>query len=106
TIRELPWLHAATQSFQAVGPDRQPALETFQMMAHYFMARGRYEQAAEVLSAALDLSDRGDEALVDVLYYLGVARRRLGEDAAADELFERVARVDADFRESLEVLGD
>ncbi len=106
TIRELPWLHAATQSFQAVGPDRQPALETFQMMAHYFMARGRYDQAAEVLSAALDLSDRRDEELVDVLYYLGVARRRLGEDAAADELFERVARVDADFRESLEVLGD
>jgi tetratricopeptide (TPR) repeat protein len=106
TIRELPWLHAATQSFQAVGPDRQPALETFQMMAHYFMARGRYDEAAEILSAALDLSDRGDEELVDVLYYLGVARRRLGEDAAADELFDRVARVDADFRESLQVLGD
>lgn len=106
TIRELPWLHAATQSFQAVGPDRQPALETFQMMAHYFMARGRYDQAAEVLSAALHLSDRSDEELVDVLYYLGVARRRQGEDAAADELFERVARVDEDFRESMEALGE
>jgi tetratricopeptide (TPR) repeat protein len=70
------------------------------------MARGRYDEAAEILSAALDLSDRGDEELVDVLYYLGVARRRLGEDAAADELFDRVARVDADFRESLQVLGD
>jgi len=104
TIRELPWLHAATQSFQAAGPDRQPALETFLMMAHYFMARDQYEKAAAILSSALDLSERGDEELVDILYYLGVARRRLGDPAAARELFERVARVDEDFREALEIV--
>jgi len=104
TIRELPWLHAATQSFQAAGPDRQPALQTFLMMAHYFMAREQYEEAATVLSSALDLSERGDEELVDILYYLGVARRRLGDQAAARELFDRVARVDEDFREALEIV--
>ncbi len=106
TIRELPWLHAATQSFQAVEADRQPAPETFLMMAHYFMARDRYDQAAEVLAAALELSERDDAELVDILYYLGVARQRQGDQSAADQLFARVAAVDADFRESLEILGD
>jgi tetratricopeptide (TPR) repeat protein len=106
TIRELPWLHAATQSFQAAGPDRQPAPESFLMMAHYFMARGGYDQAAEVLSAALELTDRSDQEMVDILYYLGVTRQRLGDRVAADELFERVARVDEDFRDALDVLSE
>lgn len=105
SIREMPWLHAATQAYQATGPDARPPLETFEMLAHYLVARGRYHDAAEILERALDLVDEGDEEVADVLYYLGRAHEKLGEDERAAGYYERLERVDADFARVRATLG-
>jgi tetratricopeptide (TPR) repeat protein len=97
SIREMPWLHAATQAYQSAGPDALPPLEAFEMLAHYLMARDRHRDAADVLVRALELSDAGDEEMQDILYYLGVAHRKMGDRERAEEYFERLAGVDPEF---------
>lgn len=106
SIREMPWLHAATQAYQATGPDALPPLETFEMLAHYLVARGRYRDAAEILERALELSGESDEDVADVLYYLGRAHEKLGQDDRAAEYYERLERVDPDFARVRSSLGD
>jgi tetratricopeptide (TPR) repeat protein len=106
SIREMPWLHAATQAYQSTGPDALPPLETFEMLAHYLVARGRYRDAAEILERALGLSGEGDEEAADILYYLGRAHEMLGEDDRAGEYYERLERVDPDFARVSATLGD
>lgn len=106
SIREMPWLHAATQAYQATGPDALPPMETFEMLAHYLVARGRYRDAAEILERALELSGESDEEVADILYYLGRAHEKLGEDDRAAEYYERLESVDPDFARVRSTLGD
>lgn len=106
SIREMPWLHAATQAYQSAGPDALPPLEAFEMLAHYLMARDRHGDAADVLVRALDLSDARDEEMADILYYLGVAHREMGDRGRAEEYFERLAEVDPEFERVRSELPD
>lgn len=105
-IREMPWLQAATQAYQATGPDAPPPLEAFELLGRYLLFRGRHRDAASVLSRALDLADRRDEELTDLLFHLGTAHRRLGEEEEAEACFRRLARVDPDFARVREELAE
>lgn len=96
-IRELPWLHAATQVYQATGPEVAPPLEAFEMLGHYLLSRGHDAQAVEVLSWAEDLAEDEDERLADIFYHLGMAHRRLGDEEEAGRYFDRLARRDPEF---------
>ena len=109
SIREMPWLHAATQAYQATGPESLPPLEAFEMLAHYLMARGRDRDAAQILSRSLELAGDEDEKMADVLYYLGVAHEKLGEEGRAEEYFRRLESVDPEFsrvRSAIRDTGD
>lgn len=106
SVRQLPWLDGATQTFQAAGTEFLPPVEAYEMLGRYLMAREKYEDAVEVLSLATGISDATEEELVDVFYYLAQAHERLGHGDRAAELYDRVAEVDEDFRVAWEVIPD
>lgn len=96
-VREMPWLHAATQTYQATGPDAAPPVEAFEMLAHYLISRDRCREAADILERAVEVANRSDDEIADALYYLGLAHERLGDSRKAAEYFRRLDAVDPQF---------
>ncbi len=96
-VQEMPWLHAATQTYQSTSPEAAPPVEAFEMLAHYLISRDRCREAADILEQAVKVADRSDEEIADALYYLGVAHERLGESEKAAEYFRRLDEVDHEF---------
>lgn len=96
-VQEMPWLHAATQTYQATRPEAAPPVEAFEMLAHYLISRDRCREAAEILEQAIRVADRSDEEIADALYYLGLAHERLGETDRAADYYRRLAAVDPEF---------
>lgn len=97
SVRQLPWLDGATQTFQAAGSEFLPPLAAFEMLGRYLLAREKYERAARVLSLAVEVEEYSDEDLVDVLFHLARACERLGREEEARRMRERVAEADPDF---------
>jgi tetratricopeptide (TPR) repeat protein len=96
-VQEMPWLHAATQTYQSTSPEAAPPVEAFEMLAHYLISRDRCREAADILEQAVKVADRSDEEIADALYYLGVAHDRLGESEKAAGYFRRLDEVDHEF---------
>jgi len=100
SVRQLPWLDGATQTFQAAGSEFLPPLEAFEMLGRYLLLRGKPADAARVLSLAAELEEYADEELVDVYFHLSTALRSLGRESQAEALLRRVAEVDPEFRDT------
>lgn len=97
SLNELPWLHAATQAYQAVGSDGAPPVEAFEMLGHYLIAQGKLKDAAQVLDSGLTVAD-GTPDPADLLYNLVVVYRKLGDREAADRYLKRLADYDDEVR--------
>ena len=95
--RELAWLHAAAESCDADGTGPVPG-PSHELMGRYLIMRGRPDEAAEHLRAALDRTPPGSERAAELLYHLGRAWRRADEADRARDCFERLAETDPDFR--------
>lgn len=104
SVRQLPWLDGATQTFQAAGSEFLPPLAAFEMLGRYLLAREKNERAARVLSLAVAVEEYADEELVDVLFHLARACERLGREEEARRMRERVAEADPDFASILSMV--
>lgn len=107
STRELAWLHAAADVLQAEGSEGGglPPVEAHEYLGRYLLARGRPAEAAEHLAEALAHAPAGARAPRELLYQLGLAWRRAGDESRARECFDRLADEDADFRRAWTALA-
>lgn len=96
-VREMPWLHAATQAYRGAGSEAAAPVEAFEMLGRHLISRDRNREAAETLEKAVRLAERRDEDTADALYYLGRAHERLGEREKAADCYRRLDQVDPRF---------
>jgi tetratricopeptide (TPR) repeat protein len=74
-------------------------LATVEVLGECFIGRGDPRLAARLLQRATQLRNTREQELVGVLYWLGRAREELGDRDDARAAYERVAAVDAGFRD-------
>jgi tetratricopeptide (TPR) repeat protein len=102
---EMGLLAEAISEFQkALRGDASPErrVRAHESLGQCFITQGAHDIARTSLLSALQESHLGDEQLVGVLYFLGVASDALGYATDAEEYFRRVVAVDIGFRDARE----
>jgi tetratricopeptide (TPR) repeat protein len=97
--KEMGLLDEAISEFQIALRGTQNRVRAFEALGHCFIEKQQMPVANTILQRALSEPNVRDEALVGVLYLLGVINEQLGNFADAKKYFERVFSVDIQFRD-------
>jgi tetratricopeptide (TPR) repeat protein len=97
--KEMGLLDEAISEFQIALRGTENRVRAFEALGHCFIEKQQMPVANTILQRALSEPGVRDEALVGVLYLLGVINEQLNNFADAKRFFERVFAVDIQFRD-------
>jgi tetratricopeptide (TPR) repeat protein len=97
--KEMGLLDEAISEFQIALRGTKDRVRAFEALGHCFIEKQQLPVANTILQRALAEPGVRDEALVGVLYLLGVINEQLSNFADAKKYFERVFSVDIQFRD-------
>ncbi|MGH7540011.1 MAG: tetratricopeptide repeat protein, partial [Gemmatimonadota bacterium] len=99
SMKEMGRLDDAIRELQAAVREPHAPPLAYELLGEAFLEKGQARVAVRLLEEALDEGGRGDREMLGVLYQLGVAHERMGQQPDALACYERIFSVDIDYKD-------